>query len=197
MLLRPSGKNVMRCGAMRISCPNCQVLYDVPDTLLGGGGRRLRCGQCGHGWHFMPEGAVPAAATPEQPPAEQQEPFPAVEADEVLSRRFGQPIDYEAKAEVQAALRDEALTHPHPAALPLEPSAATETDGFADLVRAARNNEMDLEPDRVPRRRPKASPRLIAPLLILLILAVILLDRHALMRAIPASAKLFHALHLS
>ncbi|MDE2318337.1 MAG: zinc-ribbon domain-containing protein [Rhodospirillales bacterium] len=184
---------------MRIVCPDCQALYDVPDKLIGSVGRRLRCGQCGHGWHFLvADPAEMATVTPVQPPSDQDDPFPVPEVDEALGRRFGQPSDYEAKAEVQAALRDEEQNHPHQdeTALPPEPPATTEADRFADLVRAARNNEMELEPAGAPRRRPKASPRLIAPLLVLLILAVILLDRHAVMRVLPSSAKLFHALHL-
>ncbi|MDE2240037.1 MAG: zinc-ribbon domain-containing protein [Rhodospirillales bacterium] len=186
---------------MRIVCPHCHALYEVPGDLLGNAGRLLRCGQCGHGWRFLPEGQAEEAmpdATPEPPP-EQDAQFPAPEMDEPLNRRFGQPLDDEAKAEVQAALRDEAISHPHPEDMIPSPGPAgvTEADRFADLVRAARNNEMELEPERVRQRPPVKQKRLVVPLLILLILAVIVLERHALMRAIPASAKLFHALHLS
>ncbi|MDE1907470.1 MAG: zinc-ribbon domain-containing protein [Rhodospirillales bacterium] len=180
---------------MRIVCPDCQTQYDVADKLIGGNSRRLRCGQCGHGWRFEPEDpAEIPLVLPVQLVSQQAAPVPAAETDEVLSRHFGQPSDDEAKAEVQAALRDEALSHPHQethqeatAQLP-EPVAATDADRFADIVRAARNNEMELEPERTRQRRsPKAASRLVVPLLLLLILAVVFLERHVLM----------HALHLS
>jgi predicted Zn finger-like uncharacterized protein len=42
--------------AMRIACPSCGAEYDVPDRLLAGGGRSLRCSRCGADF------ALPAAA---------------------------------------------------------------------------------------------------------------------------------------
>ncbi len=127
---------------------------------------------------------------------------PGQEVNEALSRHFGQAADAEAMAEIRAALRDEALTHPHhdsaaPAPLP-EMDESAETDRFADLVRAARNNEVELELELAGKPAARAvNPRLVALLGVLLILAVIVVERHAIMRMIPASAKLFHALHLA
>ena len=43
---------------MRIACPSCHAEYEVPDAMLAGGARQLRCARCGHG--FL--GALPAAA---------------------------------------------------------------------------------------------------------------------------------------
>ncbi len=156
---------------MRIVCPDCLTQYDVPDKLIGSGRRRLRCGQCGHGWPFEPESVLPAAVT-----------------DEALNRHFGQPSDDEAKVEVQAALRDEALGRPNQEALalPPEPVATTEADRFADIVRAARNNEIELEPEHPPRGRGQNSALRVV-LLFLLILAVVFLERHALMRVLHLS----------
>ncbi|MDE2391982.1 MAG: zinc-ribbon domain-containing protein, partial [Rhodospirillales bacterium] len=92
----------MPSGKMRIVCPQCHALYEVSGDLLGNAGRPLRCGQCGHGWRFLPEvqaeEAMPDAAP--EPPPEQEAQFPAPEMDEPLNRRFGQPMDDEAKAEV-------------------------------------------------------------------------------------------------
>ena len=31
---------------MVVTCPNCSAGYDVPDRLLGPGGRKLRCARC-------------------------------------------------------------------------------------------------------------------------------------------------------
>ncbi len=48
---------------MRLSCPNCQTEYDVPEAALNAGGRMLRCAHCGHQWRHGMD-AVPAAETP-------------------------------------------------------------------------------------------------------------------------------------
>ena len=216
MLLQRPVKNVMPWGKMRIACPNCSTLYDVPDKLLGNVGRRLRCSQCDHGWSFMPEPQVkvampaidmPADASPslvapapvlDPAPIPDPVPLPDPEMDEALGRRFGQPADEEAKAAMQAALREEELTHPyHDKTASLDHTAPTEADRFADLVRAARNNEMDLEPEPAPIiLHSKKNIRLAVPLLIMLILVMIVLERHVLMHVFPATARLFHALHL-
>ena len=181
---------------MRIVCPDCQTHYEVANNLIGSNSRRLRCGQCGHGWRFVMDHlpdhpAEVAPVIPVQPLSEDKGQFPVPEVDEALGRRFGQPSDDEAKVEMQAALRDEALSHPHQEtiALPPEPVATTEADRFADIVRAARNNKMELEPERARQHHsPKAGSRLLLPLLVLLVLGLILLvERHAVM----------HALHLS
>ncbi len=191
---------------MRIACPNCHALYDVPDNLFGGRPRRLRCEQCGHGWYVMPDGQE-EAAMPSPPVATdlpvEDELIP--EMSEAFSRRFGEPVDEEAKAEMQAALQDEALAHPHhddtvPPPLPLPEMGGTtaEPDRFADLVRAARNNEVELEPHAPAKKLAQAAnPRLVTLLVLLFILVLIVVERHAVMRMIPASAKLFHALHLA
>lgn len=192
--MRRDVKNAIHSNAMRIACPNCQTLYDVPDNLLGNGPRRLRCDQCGHGWAVAPDDET-----------KQIEKTPEPEMSEALTRRFGEPSDAAAKAEIQAALRDEAqggheeeAPEPHASEPPAPELHANESDRFADLVRAARNNEVEREPEKA--RLPKvsaANSRLITPLLILLLLALIVVERHAVMKLIPASAKLFHALHLA
>lgn len=187
--MRRDVKNAIHSNAMRIACPNCQTLYDVPDNLLGDGPRRLRCDQCGHGWAVAPDDET-----------KQVEKTPEPEMSEALTRRFGEATDAEARAEIQAALRDEAQGgHEEEAPQPHAPELhATESDRFADLVRAARNNEVEREPEKA--KLPKvnaANSRLITPLLLLLLLALIVVERHAVMKLIPASAKLFHALHLA
>ena len=60
---------------MRIACPSCHAEYEVPDAMLAGGGRQLRCARCGHGFLGALPGAapgaqpVPAPAPPSDPPA--------------------------------------------------------------------------------------------------------------------------------
>jgi predicted Zn finger-like uncharacterized protein len=66
---------------MRIACPSCDAEYDVPDALLAGGAKRLRCTRCGHGF---------TGALPESAPA--PEPLPAEpEASGTASPEPGQP----------------------------------------------------------------------------------------------------------
>lgn len=36
---------------MRITCPNCETRYDVPDAKIGSKGRQVRCARCGTRWH--------------------------------------------------------------------------------------------------------------------------------------------------
>ncbi len=47
---------------MRIECPECRTVYEVPDHLLGPK-RKLRCAHCGHIW----PAEHPAAANPAEP----------------------------------------------------------------------------------------------------------------------------------
>jgi predicted Zn finger-like uncharacterized protein len=60
---------------MRIACPNCSAEYDVPDTLLAGGPRSLRCARCGHQFEAG-RVAAPEPVAPEPPPPEPPTPPP-------------------------------------------------------------------------------------------------------------------------
>lgn len=58
---------------MRIACPACSAIYEVPDRLVGTG-KRLRCARCANEW-VPPEMAaaapVPAMPPPPEPPPRQ------------------------------------------------------------------------------------------------------------------------------
>lgn len=61
---------------MRVLCPSCAAVYEVPEPLLGAGSRTLRCGRCGTDWVLPgtpPESAAEtvSAAPEERPPAPQ------------------------------------------------------------------------------------------------------------------------------
>lgn len=43
---------------MRIACPSCGATYEVPDRLLAGSPRPVRCARCGSTW--TPEALAPA-----------------------------------------------------------------------------------------------------------------------------------------
>lgn len=56
---------------MRATCPSCDAVYEIPDRLIGGG-RRLRCTNCGHEWTLLPavaEAPPPPRETPDAPAA--------------------------------------------------------------------------------------------------------------------------------
>src|ERR1700742_1418089 len=36
---------------MRITCPSCNVAFELPTELLGKKGRALKCASCGHAWY--------------------------------------------------------------------------------------------------------------------------------------------------
>ena len=72
---------------MRIGCPSCAAEYDVPDRLLAGTARTLRCSRCGAdftlpGAAASPQAPAPAAedaptaAPPDESPMPAPEPRP-------------------------------------------------------------------------------------------------------------------------
>ncbi|MGD1877849.1 MAG: DUF3426 domain-containing protein [Kiloniellaceae bacterium] len=57
---------------MIVSCPACEIRFQVDESQLGPDGRIVRCGKCGNCWHLMPEddpraGLAAAAAAPPRP----------------------------------------------------------------------------------------------------------------------------------
>ncbi len=53
---------------MRIVCPSCQAAYEVPDKLLAGSPRKVRCARCGGDWVPEPVPAPTPATLPATPP---------------------------------------------------------------------------------------------------------------------------------
>ncbi len=64
---------------MRIACPACAASYEVPDRLLAGPARTLRCSRCGADF-ALPRAEAPAPAAPPLVEAAPPPP-PAVEPD--------------------------------------------------------------------------------------------------------------------
>jgi predicted Zn finger-like uncharacterized protein len=67
---------------MRIVCPGCGATYDVPEALLGTGGRTVRCARCSSEWTASP---IPSDA----PPA----PVPTGEMDDPFAETMRRDID--------------------------------------------------------------------------------------------------------
>ncbi len=56
---------------MRIVCPSCQAAYEVPEKLLSGAPRKVRCARCGNSW--VPEAVVAPVVEAAPPPAPESE----------------------------------------------------------------------------------------------------------------------------
>ncbi|MHA6345014.1 zinc-ribbon domain-containing protein [Roseivivax sp. CAU 1761] len=63
---------------MRLTCPNCHALYDVPAELIPAEGRDVECSDCGETWFQPPE--TGAAEEPAPEPAAPAGPAEAPEA---------------------------------------------------------------------------------------------------------------------
>lgn len=50
---------------MRIVCPSCQAAYEVPEKLLSGPPKRVRCARCGEQWFPQDAATGEDRATPE------------------------------------------------------------------------------------------------------------------------------------
>ncbi len=59
---------------MIVTCPSCETSFAVDESLLGEQGRKVRCSECGHRWHQLPEQPETSDATQtETPDAEASE----------------------------------------------------------------------------------------------------------------------------
>ncbi len=63
---------------MRVSCPNCDAAYEIPEQVLAAGGRRLRCARCAHEWAPAVPPPPQATADPDPPAVSAPPPLPAV-----------------------------------------------------------------------------------------------------------------------
>ncbi len=44
---------------MRIECPSCQTVYEVPDALIGSAPRTMRCAKCAREWTVAAPQPIP------------------------------------------------------------------------------------------------------------------------------------------
>ncbi len=152
---------------MQIVCPNCATPYEVPDSVFGGRGRKLRCEHCGHGWRAGPPAGDAASPAPTPAPRELSEPYePSSEPHEPLPHADAEP--------------------PHAAQMPAPsvPSPAPTVEGgdrFADFIHLVRSNAVELEPEPPPRPLLRVtSPTFFAVLVVLFVAAFAVLEHRTL-----------------
>lgn len=132
---------------MRVSCPNCQTEYDVPDAALAGRQRKLRCAQCGTqfiaGPLVEPEsfGEAPPVSPPPAPLAQfapppappQFVPAPAQAAPLQAAPVQAAPVQVPPSFDSPQPTKDD---WPRPAAAPLYSPAAEAPDNVRTLADA-------------------------------------------------------------
>ncbi len=169
----------MRVIAMRLTCPQCSTEYDVPDTALTAGSRRMRCDRCGHEWRQAAAGAVPDPAAPAPAEPEPAEPAPT---------------------KPQAAAPERVTPENLPKFLSRrDPRGHLSEDGAAEPQPMGGYRAIRVEPHRRPPAPEPGGNRKLVWLLVLIVvvIAVALVAHSDVERALPASAGFFHALGLN
>ncbi len=205
---------------MRVSCPNCQTEYNVPDAALAGRTRKLRCANCDTQFQAGPLPEPPEATPPPAPiraPAPQTAPplaaaaFPAPAPppppEDDWSRPAATPYQ-PATTSVTDNIRpfpESGFANPYAPPIPprpeqpdpLEARNIADRESFAALLESSRQAGAQ-EPDEttVANRRSALRPWLLSILVLLLIIGLILLERTTIMAAWPPSIRLFEALGL-
>jgi predicted Zn finger-like uncharacterized protein len=141
---------------MRLSCPNCDAQYEVPDEVMPASGRDVQCSNCGQTWfqHHPDHPPAEDSADYADEPEEAQAPPPPPPAQPAGARKKLDPavqniLRAEAEAE-QAARRRET------GALESQPDLGLEdTDSDAAAAGSARSEE-----DGAERRAEEARRRM-------------------------------------
>lgn len=182
---------------MRIVCPACDAAYDVPDAMLAGGPRVVRCAKCGREWtpSAIP-GAAPGAAMgatsvaplpPDEPEFDTDAEFAPMRARPPLAT---EPVANGPVANGQVANGPDPLGRHEPRLNPLRPRA----DGRAS-ARLGTPPPPDLPPARGGARA------IVAWALSILVLAAAggaaVAWRSQVMTAWPPSERVFAALGLT
>lgn len=172
---------------MRVTCPECEAKFKVPDKALGTTGRKLRCGSCAHQWMQGPPPAKPAKAA----------------AAETPTKTPG-------KAKTKKKAKPKPKPEPDPEDFASE--EADEPDGAEDSEQAELRAQRDvdaLDPpplggvSRFRGPRSAARPKRPLPVTLLVLLAtavavpvILFAARGSLVEAWPASALLYDTLDL-
>ena len=158
---------------MRLTCPNCNAQYEIPEGMIPPEGREVQCSNCGEGWYQEGAGRSDpprAAERPEGAPAARR---PA--ADEATLDVLREERAHEARARAAERRRSRALTrgipNPPPADAPPNRSERARVAAAAEVARARQAPPDAQAPGRAapardpvpetPAKRPKpAVPRI-------------------------------------
>ncbi len=138
---------------MRLTCPNCEALYEVEDSAIPPTGRDVQCSNCGHAWFQLHpdslEGDVEEAAVhgeaPAEPETQDEAPVEDVDTDTPIGRS-PRRID----ENVLAILREEAARETEARK---RESTALETQPDLGLAEAPAPSVAAVGADRAPRQR--------------------------------------------
>jgi len=209
---------------MRVSCPNCQTEYDVPDAALAGRQRKLRCAHCATQFMAGPlaapddfVAAPPVAAPPAPPPQFSPPPVqpapvqaapiqapPAFDPPPRIRDEWPRPAA-EPAPEIVRTLAEAPSEKPYvPPQLPaaeIDPQEArqiADRESFAALLASSRQASAQ-EPDEIipTRGRRLFGPWRASIVVLLLIIGLIFIERGLIMQVWPPSIRLFEALGLA
>lgn len=161
---------------MRVTCPSCLTLYELPSDLvaaLSPHGRSLRCAECGHVWRELPP---KAAASGEAAPGA---------ASPILAAT---PASL-AAAPADARIDGSGIEQPEATFAEVGPAAPQPSSFDRALPPLAVPGE-----DRPPAGRAVWVGWTVSVLLVVGLLVAAWVERAAVMRAAPATVPLYHAL---
>jgi predicted Zn finger-like uncharacterized protein len=177
---------------MRLSCPNCQTEYNVPDAALVGRTRTLRCVNCGTQWQAGPIDADIAETAPAPAPS----PLPALaEPPQTLpSAGYQELVNFTPPPAMPSR-------PPRETREPIDPAEArsiADRESFAALLESSRQQAVSQTQDDAPAepKKRRIKPLLISILAVLIIIGLIIIERNAIMAAWPPSIRLFEGLGL-
>jgi predicted Zn finger-like uncharacterized protein len=196
---------------MRLSCPQCPAIYEVPDALLSRNPARMRCTQCGAEF-VSPATAIVIAAQNAPEPVSEPMPEPMIEqfnpaaaAPMVQDNHAVMTNPAMAEAPIDAADRP----YPEPESEPtveIPPARGSQAEilsaepeagaaGFNQLLQSARGTPGDDAP--APSAGRTTHPWLVSFLALLIIVGVLYVLRGQIMHAWPPSIRLYQALKLT
>lgn len=172
---------------MRITCPECESGFDVPDNAIPEKGRKLKCSQCEHKWHQKPVVDEPAPkakkSAPEKKAKTADPPAPEKNSDE-------DEIDFGDSVDEATSDDGESVDFSMFGGGELDPDAADEFD--APPIPRRR----PLGPEPKPSRRGRYAAIAAAVVFLLIIPGGLVGARAPLVSAVPAISPLFDAIGL-
>ncbi len=123
---------------MRLTCPNCEAQYEVPDEVIPTSGRDVQCSNCGDTWFEHHPDHPPAEAEPEEDQTWDASQEPADSEPDVEPETHSEP-------ESDAEPDPEEDAEPASERRELDPAVKDVLREEADLERAHRDKEGGLE----------------------------------------------------